>query len=69
MGYTMIRVNGVPMETAPGTSLKDFLRDQGYDEVRSAVGLNDTVAPKAEYAAIILKDGDALDIFNFVSGG
>jgi sulfur carrier protein len=57
------------MEAAPGLSLKEFLQDQGYDEARIAVGLNETVAPKAEYAAIILKDGDALEIFNFVSGG
>jgi thiamine biosynthesis protein ThiS len=65
----MVTVNGVPMETHPGTSLKEFLQDQGYDEVRIAVGLNETVAPRADYSAIILKDGDALEIFNFVSGG
>jgi thiamine biosynthesis protein ThiS len=69
MEYTMVRVNGVPMEIAPGINLKDFLRDQGYDEARIAVGLNETVAPKADYSVIILKDGDVLEIFNFVSGG
>jgi thiazole synthase len=64
----MIQVNGIPM-TVTLSSLEDFLRDQGYDKSRIAVGLNDTVVRKEDYASIILKDGDRIEIVNFMAGG
>ncbi|GHV08737.1 hypothetical protein FACS189485_20570 [Spirochaetia bacterium] len=64
----MVQVNGIPMEIAL-SSLEDFLRDQGYDKSRIAVGLNDAVVPKEDYGSVILKEGDKVEILNFMGGG
>ena len=36
---------------------------------RIAVELNEEILPKANYAATVLKDGDVVEIVNFVGGG
>jgi thiazole synthase len=67
-GVRMVQVNGVPME-APLSSLEDFLRDNGYDKSRIAVGINDKLVRKEDYPSVILKDGDRVEIVNFMAGG
>ncbi|GHV60226.1 thiazole synthase [Spirochaetia bacterium] len=61
-------MNGIPTEVTL-SSLEDFLRDQGYDKSRIAVGLNDRVVRKEDYASVILKEGDRVEILNFMGGG
>ena len=39
------------------------------NEIKNAVELNEEILPKAEYAETVLKDGDVLEIVNFVGGG
>jgi sulfur carrier protein len=36
---------------------------------RIAVELNREVVPKAEYAGVTLREGDELELINFVGGG
>ena len=36
---------------------------------RIAVELNREVVPKADYASITLREGDELELINFVGGG
>jgi sulfur carrier protein len=64
----MITVNGA-FDDAAGLSIRAFLETRGYDGRRVAVGLNETVVPKSNYDDIVLKDGDCVEIVNFVSGG
>ncbi|MDR1573932.1 MAG: sulfur carrier protein ThiS [Clostridiales Family XIII bacterium] len=65
----MITVNGKEAGIAAGVSVADFLEAQGYDARRVAVGLNGAIVPKAAHGATALRDGDVVDIVNFVSGG
>jgi sulfur carrier protein len=65
----MIAVNGEAAESGAGLSISAFLEARGYDLRRVAVGLNDVVVPKAAYGEVILRDGDRVDVVNFVSGG
>jgi sulfur carrier protein len=65
----MITVNGENRDL-PGTpSLAAFLKAQGYALERVVVELNRTAVPKKDYVDIRIRDGDALEIVNFVSGG
>jgi thiamine biosynthesis protein ThiS len=65
----MIAINGRETDDAAGLSIADFLNTRGYDARRIAVGLNDAIVPKSSYGEVTLKDGDRLEIVNFVSGG
>jgi sulfur carrier protein len=65
----VITVNGRETEIAAGVSIVDFLAAQGYDARRVAVGLNGAIVPKAAHGDTVLRDGDAVEIVNFVSGG
>ncbi|MDR2356180.1 MAG: sulfur carrier protein ThiS [Clostridiales Family XIII bacterium] len=65
----MISVNGKETAGAAGLSITDFLRARDYDARRVAVGLNDAIIPKSAYDGIVLRDGDRVEIVNFVSGG
>ena len=64
----MITINGQTRDSA-GLSLENFLLGEGYDKVKIAVGLNGQVAPKEDFQNIILKDGDAVEVFHFMGGG
>jgi sulfur carrier protein len=65
----MITVNGRETEIAAGLSITEFLAARGYDARRVAVGLNGAVVPKAVHGDTVLRDGDDVEIVNFVSGG
>jgi thiamine biosynthesis protein ThiS len=65
----MITVNGVPRETPAGSSLEELLLAQGYNKEMVAVGLNQQVIRRQDYPTVTLKDGDTVEIFNFVQGG
>jgi sulfur carrier protein len=65
----MITVNGIPQETPGASSLEELLLSRGYNKEMIAVGLNEPVVRRADYPTVILKDGDIVEIFNFVQGG
>lgn len=65
----MIKVNGKSAEEAEGSILADFLEAEGYSMARIAVECNGEIIPKAAYGERILKDGDCLEVVNFVGGG
>ena len=63
-----ITVNGEEMEFAGGT-VRDLLDTLGIDPVRVAVELNLDILPKAEYGETVLREGDMIEIVQFVGGG
>lgn len=64
----MIRINGVDIDKIE-ISLMQYLEENSISSQRIAVELNEEILPKANYAATVLKDGDVVEIVNFVGGG
>lgn len=64
----MIRINGVDIDKIE-ISLMQYLEENSISPQRIAVELNVEILPKANYAATVLKDGDVVEIVNFVGGG
>lgn len=64
----MIRINGVNIDKNE-LSLMQYLEENSIMPHRIAVELNEEILPKANYDSTILKDGDVVEIVNFVGGG
>ncbi len=52
-----------------GSSLEDLVRQLSLQPVRIAIELNRNVARRNEWANVILKEGDRIEIVHFVGGG
>lgn len=46
-----------------------YLEENSISPQRIAVELNEEILSKANYADTVLKDGDVVEIVNFVGGG
>ena len=64
----MIRINGVDIDKIE-ISLMQYLEENSISPQRIAVELNEEILTKANYSATVLKDGDVVEIVNFVGGG
>ncbi len=64
----MICINGEKIEKAE-ILLSAYLEENGINPQRIAVELNGEILPKAQYSNTVLKDGDVVEIVNFVGGG
>ena len=66
-----IRFNGKPITLSQATSLLDFLKSQGIDPKTGSIAaaVNETVARRAEWPALALKDGDRVELIQAVQGG
>ena len=64
----MIRINGVDIDKIE-ISLMQYLEENSISPQRIAVELNEEILSKANYADAVLKDGDVVEIVNFVGGG
>jgi thiamine biosynthesis protein ThiS len=64
-----ITLNGDPHEITQPLSVAALLEQLEIDARRVAVELNLTVVKKAAYQSAIVKDGDEVEIVNFVGGG
>jgi sulfur carrier protein len=63
-----LTINGDSLGTEAST-VSDLLKELGIDPARVAVEVNLSIVKKAEYAACKLKDGDTVEVVNFVGGG
>ena len=63
-----ITVNG-EIKNITEMSLLQFLESLGIDPRRVAVELNMDIVSKSTYETTILKDGDRMEIVQFVGGG
>jgi len=63
-----LKVNGEMIKTDI-SSLYDLITDMGLNPVRVAAELNGNIVPRAEFKNTVLKNGDSLEIVNFVGGG
>ena len=67
-----LQVNGEQREFAdmpPPVTLLMLVEKLGMKADRVAVELNRDIAPRDQWSAMMLKDGDQLEIVHFVGGG
>lgn len=64
----MICINGEKIEKSE-IKLSSYLEENEINPQRIAVELNGEILPKSQYNEAVLKDGDVVEIVNFVGGG
>ena len=64
-----VQVNGEPRELADGGTVSQLLEALQVPSERVVVELNLTILKRAEQAGTALKDGDQVEIVQFVGGG
>lgn len=64
----MICINGETIEKEE-IKLSSYLEENKITPQRIAVELNGEILPKLQYDNTVLKDGDIVEIVNFVGGG
>ena len=64
-----ISLNGAPQTVEEGTTLQQLVASLGPDPRGIAIELNLEIVPKSEHGAVVLKDGDKLEVVQFVGGG
>jgi thiamine biosynthesis protein ThiS len=63
------RVNGEERPFEDGKTVADLIAELGLGAKRIAVELNREIVPKAEYGSRAIREGDAIEIVQFVGGG
>ena len=64
----MVHINGDDINAA-GQTLKTYLEDNDYEEGTFVVECNEVIIHKEEYGDYVLKDGDVIEIVQFMGGG
>lgn len=64
-----MRVNGQKQILPRPMLLSEYLQQGQYAVNRIVVELNGAIISKADYADVVLKDTDVLEIVSFVGGG
>lgn len=62
-------VNGESRSIDEGCTIADLLADLDLRGRRVAVELNRDIVPKTEFASRAIRDGDHIEIVQFVGGG
>lgn len=64
-----ILLNGEQKEFSDNLTVTSLLEELGIQKDRVAVELNFDIVPKGRFADTLLKEGDKVEIVNFVGGG
>ena len=64
-----IRLNGEPHDIAGPVTISDLLAELNIDPRRVAVEHNLVIVKRDRYESVIVGEGDAIEIVNFVGGG
>jgi thiamine biosynthesis protein ThiS len=64
-----ITLNGEPKRVRAGMSIAELAAEIGLDPAKVAVERNLEIVPRSTLAAVLLEDGDQLEIVHFVGGG
>lgn len=64
-----MRVNGKDIELKRGMTLAEFLAAHNYRAELVALERNGQIVQRTEFGAVVLQDGDELEIVSFVGGG
>lgn len=64
-----VTVNGEPRSIEPEQTVWAFLAGLELDPKKVAVERNLEIVPKSTFKAVMLEDGDQLEIVHFIGGG
>ena len=64
-----LRINGKDVRLEKPTPLLDYLRKLGVDARAVAVEHNGEIVERAKFEAVVLDDGDQVEIVRMVGGG
>lgn len=64
-----IKVNGEIREISEGSSLLDLIRSLGLEERVMASALNMEIVKQDGWGNALLKEGDTIELLDFVGGG
>ena len=64
-----LTINGKVTDSIRAATVQELLDELKIAPVRVAVEVNLTVVRKAEYGTFPIRDGDVIEIVNFVAGG
>lgn len=64
-----MKVNGKDLELVPPMTVEDLILNTGRRKDLVAVELNGKIVPRSEYACVLLKEEDLIEIVGFVGGG
>lgn len=64
-----IQVNGEPRELPDGITVVALLQQLGVASGPVAVERNAQIVPRAEHVSTVLRDGDQVEVVQFVGGG
>lgn len=64
-----VEVNGEPREVADGITVGELLAALALGDQLVAVERNEEIVPRAEHGRAVLRDGDRVEIVQFVGGG
>jgi thiamine biosynthesis protein ThiS len=67
--FMKLTLNGKRFDTPKAETVQDLLDELRIESGRVAVEVDLTIVKKADYTAFKLKDGDNVEIVNFVGGG
>ncbi len=64
-----LKLNGTLSEFQEGTTVERLLRNLQFEPAKVAVEVNLEIVKKQNFQNQVLKDGDSVEIVNFVGGG
>jgi len=64
-----LKLNGTVSEFQEGTTVAGLLKNLQIEPARVAVEVNLEIIKKQDYQKYVLKNGDSIEIVNFVGGG
>jgi thiazole synthase len=64
-----IQLNGAPRQVRSGMTVADLASEIGLNPAKVAVERNLEIVPRSTLAAVLLAEGDQLEIVHFVGGG
>ena len=67
--FMKIRINGEDKEVTEGLSIANLLEELQIRPARVVIELNRNIVSRQAQSSTLLKDGDALEIVQFVGGG
>ena len=67
--FMKLKINGEEKEIGEGLSVAALLEQLQIRPARVVVERNREIVARDRYAAVLLADGDALEIVHFVGGG
>lgn len=65
----MTKINGKECNNYIGSTMADYLKENGYNTTFIAIEVNGRILPKNEYNTYNISDNDIIEVVNFVGGG